>query len=225
MPRQSAVSVIIPAFNEGPTIAAVILAALHAGYNDVLVVDDGSTDDTAQAARAAGAQVISQPNGGKGAAIHAGLSAAAGDVIVMLDADLLGLTPQHVLTLAEPVTGGSVDATIGVMSQTADVAQAFNRLNHHWSGQRAFRRSVTSDLDVQHTRYAVDLAISDCLRRHGAQIRVVKLPGLSQRTKERKVGVRQGLHDRVKMIAQVIAYRLRHARPRKPHVHKRSVRA
>ena len=80
---------LIPGYNEGPRIAAVVRGALE--YLPVIVVDDGSRDDTAAQAREAGATVIEQrPNAGKGAALRAGFRRAldAGyDAVLTLDAD------------------------------------------------------------------------------------------------------------------------------------------
>jgi glycosyltransferase involved in cell wall biosynthesis len=83
------VMVIIPAYQEGPRIAAVVEAALR--YLPVVVVDDGSTDATAASAEAAGALVLRQvPNAGKGAALRAGFAHAldhGADAVVTLDGD------------------------------------------------------------------------------------------------------------------------------------------
>ena len=80
---------LIPGYQEGPRIAAVATGA--ARYLPVVVVDDGSTDDTADQAEAAGATVIRQvPNQGKGAALRAGFRHAlekGADAVVTLDAD------------------------------------------------------------------------------------------------------------------------------------------
>ena len=80
---------LIPGYNEGPRIAAVVRGA--AAHLPVLVVDDGSSDDTAAQARAAGATVIEQrPNQGKGTALRAGFRRAladGADAVLTLDAD------------------------------------------------------------------------------------------------------------------------------------------
>ncbi len=80
---------LIPAYEEGPRVAAVVEAAGR--HLPVVVVDDGSTDDTARAAETAGATVIRQhPNAGKGAALRAGFRHAITDgaaAVLTLDAD------------------------------------------------------------------------------------------------------------------------------------------
>jgi len=84
------VCAVIAAYNEGPNIANVIRgvrAALKPG-DDILIVDDGSVDDTSEAARSAGARVVRQePNQGKGRAIQRGLKEATGDIILFIDGD------------------------------------------------------------------------------------------------------------------------------------------
>jgi glycosyltransferase involved in cell wall biosynthesis len=88
-PGAPRVIALVPAYEEGPRIGRVVEAALR--HLPVLVVDDGSTDDTAAVAEAAGARVLRQvPNAGKGAALRAGLRVALDegwDAVVTLDAD------------------------------------------------------------------------------------------------------------------------------------------
>ena len=89
MADASAVSIVIPAFNEGPSIAAVVSAmAAAARWREIIVVDDGSADDTGARAREAGARVVSHPyNKGNGAAVKSGIRAASGDFVLILDGD------------------------------------------------------------------------------------------------------------------------------------------
>ena len=93
--------VVVAAYNESPRIAPVIQALLASRqFTRVLVVNDGSTDDTARVAQNSGAQVLNlHPNGGKGAAMLAGLRATGEPVVAFFDADLVGLRPDHVRAL------------------------------------------------------------------------------------------------------------------------------
>ncbi len=89
MPEEPIIYAVIPAYNEARRIASVVEQTLH--YLPVIVVDDGSQDDTAAKAEAAGAEVLVQrPNQGKGVALKRGFQEALGRVaeaVVMLDAD------------------------------------------------------------------------------------------------------------------------------------------
>jgi glycosyltransferase involved in cell wall biosynthesis len=84
------VCVVIAAYNEGPNLAAVIrgIRPFIGEDDEILVVDDGSTDDTSEVARQAGARVVRlEPNQGKGMAIRRGLQEATGDAVLFIDGD------------------------------------------------------------------------------------------------------------------------------------------
>ncbi len=108
------VSVCIPARDEGSTVGSVVRAVVqpflpaHGGnglVDEVIVLDDGSLDDTAEQASDAGARVVAGPGGagGKGQAMAAALAASAGDVVVFLDADVANTTPAFVTGLLGPL--------------------------------------------------------------------------------------------------------------------------
>jgi glycosyltransferase involved in cell wall biosynthesis len=112
-------SVLVPAYNEGPTVARVFarLAAVPLRL-EVIAVDDGSSDDTGRQLEALAAQgrihrVIRHPrNRGKGAAIRAAIAAATGDVMVVQDADL-EYDPAEFPRLLGPILDGRADAVYG----------------------------------------------------------------------------------------------------------------
>jgi glycosyltransferase involved in cell wall biosynthesis len=89
MADAAATSVVIPAFNEAASIASVVVDLRGAAsWNEILVVDDGSTDDTGAKASAGGARVIRHPyNKGNGAAVKTGIRRATGTCVLILDAD------------------------------------------------------------------------------------------------------------------------------------------
>ena len=85
----AATSVVIPAFNEQSSIAPLITELRGAAdWHEIVVVDDGSRDETADRAAAAGARVIRHPyNKGNGAAVKSGIRQATGAFVLIIDAD------------------------------------------------------------------------------------------------------------------------------------------
>ena len=111
------VAAIIPAFEEADRIEATVVAvASIPSVTEIIVVDDGSRDDTGARAHAAGATVIRNArNRGKAASLVRGARAAAPDALLLfLDADL-GETAACAAALIEPVMRGEADATIALL--------------------------------------------------------------------------------------------------------------
>lgn len=109
------VSVVIPALNEEEPIAEVVRECLATGIpREVIVVDNGSSDQTAERARAAGARVISEPRAGYGRACMAGVHAVSpeADVIVFLDGDGADC-PEFMNRIIDPIVAGTHDFVIG----------------------------------------------------------------------------------------------------------------
>jgi glycosyltransferase involved in cell wall biosynthesis len=104
--------VVIPAFNEEEGIASVVAGVRSAGtFREVLVVDDGSSDLTAERAQGAGARVVRHPyNKGNGAAVKTGIREAKGEVVLLMDADGQH-DPAEIPKLVEPI--GLHDLVIG----------------------------------------------------------------------------------------------------------------
>ena len=110
--RRFSVSVVIPAFFEEKTIASVVQMALPFA-DEVLVVNDGSTDDTSKNASAAGARVIDlDRNMGVTKALQHGLRETQGDIVVTLDADGQH-DPSDIPRLIQPIIDGDADLVMG----------------------------------------------------------------------------------------------------------------
>jgi glycosyltransferase involved in cell wall biosynthesis len=115
----SAVSVIIPALNEEEPIADVVRECVATKIpSEIIVVDNGSNDRTADRAREAGARVVSEPRRGYGRACLAGIRALspACDVVVFLDGDGSDC-PEFMNQLVDPIAAGKYDFVIGSRSR------------------------------------------------------------------------------------------------------------
>ncbi|MEO3807613.1 glycosyltransferase family 2 protein [Sphaerisporangium sp. B11E5] len=104
------IDVVLPCLNEADALAWV-LERVPDGYR-AIVVDNGSTDGSAAVAARLGATVVGEPRRGFGAACHAGLLAARGDVVCFMDADA-SLDPRQLPRVAGPVLDGRADLVLG----------------------------------------------------------------------------------------------------------------
>jgi glycosyltransferase involved in cell wall biosynthesis len=183
------VAAVIPAWNEAETVGAVVYAALDARLvDDVVVVDNASTDGTADAAASHGARVVHEPKAGKGEAMRTGVAAADADVIVFLDADLVGLRPHHVDALVASVVANEADMACGLFDRGPVANPIFLEGLPVLTGQRAMRRELFEWLDLRDVRgYRVEAALNSLVAQRGLRRCDQVLPGLWHRTKEEKL--------------------------------------
>lgn len=156
------VSAIIPAFNEEKTIARTVGAiGAIAEVNEIIVIDDGSQDQTAEMARKAGALTFQlAENCGKGQALEVGCAVSLGEILLLLDADL-GDTAQEAGALLKPLMEGEADMSVAVfpltdgkggfglvqgLSRWAIARSGGPRLTQPLSGQRALPRKIWREI-------------------------------------------------------------------------------
>jgi len=205
--RREKVGCIICAYNEENRIKNVLRVVLSSkSIQEVLVVDDGSLDNTTEVALNCGAGVLVIPkNRGKGAALQKGLQNLKADIYILLDADLLHLKKEHLEALIKPIKNG-IDMSVGQTvnnRKRVDLAQKyFSMLN----GQRALSKKLVESLpDLSHSRYGVEIVLSNFSDRNGFKTEKVLLAGLSQVLKEEKeLGKWKGFLSRLKMYREII---------------------
>jgi glycosyltransferase involved in cell wall biosynthesis len=180
---------VIPAWNEASTVGAVVYAALDAALVDeVVVVDNASTDGTGAVAAAHGARVVVEPLAGKGQALRAGVAATAAEIVVFLDADLIGLRPEHVDDLVRLVRDRRCDMACGLFDRGPVANPIFLEGLPVLTGQRALRRRLFEQLAEDDIRgYRVEAALNSLVARHDLTRIDQVLPGLWHRTKEEKL--------------------------------------
>jgi glycosyltransferase involved in cell wall biosynthesis len=201
------ISVVIPAYNEEKTVGNVLNVLRDiAAINEIIVVSDGSTDGTAAVSRKAGARVIELPqNMGKGAAIKKGFNETSGEIVLLFDADLIGLKPDHVIRLLKPVAGNAAGMTVGVFSSGRLPTYLAQKISPFLSGQRAVRREILENIsDIEDAGYGVEIALTKFARKENIKVLKVELEDLTHVMKEEKLGLVEGFYERLKMYWQIL---------------------
>jgi glycosyltransferase involved in cell wall biosynthesis len=210
------VAVVIPAQNEEETVADVVAAAQRARLVDeVIVVDNGSSDGTSSAAAGQGACVVTEPFPGKGEAMHAGVGATDAEVIVFLDADLIGLRPDHVDALVEPVLDGAGMAC-GLFDRGPLLNPVFVHVLPTLTGERALRREMFEALTPEFVHgYRIEAGLNSLAKERGVPVVRFVCPGMWHRPKEEKLGPFRGFLAKMSMLlTSVLAYLLWRVRGR-----------
>lgn len=207
-PRNKKVSCIICAYNERSTISGVlsVLSEVPA-IDEVIVVDDGSSDGTQEVLRTAGDHVTvvtHAKNRGKTAALVSGFKKATGEYILLLDADLIGLTPAHVTALLSPVLTGVADVTISIRENSLLAYRAIGL--DFVSGERVFPRALIADRIHEMEKlppYGFESYVNEIFIAHRLRLRCVKFRGVLNNRKYNKLGIVRGFFAEVGMIIDV----------------------
>lgn len=173
MPARTQITVIVPVYNAGRPWTRVLdaLAALDPAPDEILVVDDDSTDDSAALARARGLTVLQTPavRSGPAAARNLGARHAQGEILLFLDADVL-VYPDAVVRVQRVMSETNTDALFGSYDDAPDdpsLISQYKNLQHHyvhqhsalraatfWAGCGAIRREVLLEFGGFDERYA-----------------------------------------------------------------------
>jgi glycosyltransferase involved in cell wall biosynthesis len=206
--RGHRVSCIICAYNEAPRIAAVLaVASVHPLLGEVIVVDDGSTDGTADIVRRFPSVRLIEcaENGGKSAAMAVGIAAAEHEWLMLLDADLKGLAPDHITALAAPVLSGRADVSMS-LRQNSLLIFRFIGLDFV-SGERVVRKQLLDEaLKEIHglPRFGIEVFMNRRIIARRLSIAVTHWPHVTQARKTEKLGYWKGVRAEWRMIADLL---------------------
>ena len=204
------VSVVVPAYNEAGRIGAVLDPIVASSLVDeVIVVDDGSEDETAEEAKGFPVQVVTLPeNRGKAAALAVGISGARNDTFLFLDADLVGLTTAHVDRMIRAYHDEGLDMVVGVFSDGRKNTDFAQKINPYASGQRVLSRRLWERAreNVEEMDYGIEMALSRLASKEGWRKEYVKLEGVTHVLKEEKRGLLKGGLDRLKMYGDMVKW-------------------
>ncbi len=203
------ITAIIPAYNEEGNIAHVLRPLKESKlFKEIIVIDDGSVDQTGEVARSHGVRVLTQKNSGKGMAMQSGAREANGDILCFFDADLIGLTPDIVAQLIAPLTNSDTAMTIGLRDKSwfTHIAPLLAPV---LGGERAvsrelFGRMMETPFQAQ-KNFGIETIMNAYCKKNKLTVTYVVMPGVTHVIKEKKYGLWIGFIARIQMIFQIVA--------------------
>ena len=213
-------SVVIPVYNEETTISTVVRRVLVETPFDleVIVINDGSTDGTASILEALAQQdnrihLITQPNGGKTAALKRGFDASQGEIVIVQDADL-EYDPAEIVHVVEPIVKGQADVVYGsrfLVRRAARVLFYYHFMANRFltflsnmltnlnmtdveTGYKAFRGEIIRNMIIESSGFGVEIEVTAKIAKLKAAIYEVPISYYGRTYEEgKKIGLTDGL--------------------------------
>jgi hypothetical protein len=199
------VSVVICAYNEAERIGDVLWCLHeHPLVGEIIVIDDGSSDDTSEEAAAFNdvTLVRNNCNRGKSWSLARGIEVARLDTLMLLDADLSGLSAAHVTQLAAPVLCGRADVTISLRRDSFYRPIGLDFV----SGERVLPRAVLTPILAslrQTSRWGAEILINEMIIANALRLEVIDWRAVGHASKLQKSGLRGALAD-LRMAGEII---------------------
>ena len=209
------IDAVVPARNEGLTVADVVEACHGCRYvREVIVVDDGSDDDTADRAAAAGAKVVRrESDGSKAHAMEAGIEATDADSILFVDADCVGLTSAHLDAICEPFVDRRAVMSLGTFDY--GIWNWFVLRFPPTTGERIVPRWVFEAVPPDEREgYTIELMLNSVIAEGRLPTTARVMRGVTHRTKRDKFGPVEGWRRTWEMFWDLVTLIRRNLRVR-----------
>jgi len=207
--KKHKISLIIPAHNEADNIPRVLRVVAKAqGLDEIIVVADACTDNTASVAKSFGVEVVERKTSqGKGSAMMAGAAAAQGDILMFCDADLETLTTHHINKVLAPVISGRAVMSIGLRDRIFGLSAVIPKIFPMYAigGERAMTRNFFDSLpkDENILDFGIETVMNYYAKKHKLKVATPVLKNLRQVIKEKKWGFWRGFTSRLGLMYQV----------------------
>lgn len=208
----SSIHAILPVYNEARTVRKVLSVLRQVEcLGEIIVVDDGSTDGSGREIEEE-AEVdqrirllTHEGNQGKGQSILNAWHTTKADCLLLLDADLYGLEPSHILDLIEPVLRGQADMTIGQFKHGYWRTDFSHFITPWLSGQRCLRSDLLGYVSpTAAAGYGIETALTVAAKQDGWRCKRVPMYGVWHRPSEQRLGWLAGIRTRSRMYGQIV---------------------
>jgi len=205
--KKTIISCIIPAYNEEKNISKVLEVVKDFPYFDeIIVVDDGSIDKTSEKAKKYNIKVIKhKTNQGKTATVKTGIDASKGSLIVLLDADLIGLTHKDIAKLIYLVLSKQYDLTILDRQGDREAIWGWTNCARLFSGEKCFWKKDFNEIKMpKEGGYLVDVVMNMHYLKENKRVRNIYCKNLYTVHQFNKLGTFQGYYNYIKVSYKYI---------------------
>ena len=205
--KREKISCIVPAYNEGERIGGVLRILEKSPFIDeIIVVDDASTDNTSEVARRFKRVrlIRHKKNKRKTAAVIGAVKIAKYPLIMLIDADLIGLSLKDIENLAEPVVLGEADMSVSLRGNSLRIFKMWGL--DFVSGERVFKKTLFGNLNdfKKLPGFGLESFLNSKVIKKGLRVKVVLWPGVSHARKAEKMGFFRGQKEDVSMFFQIV---------------------